>query len=215
MTHRSSALAESLIIPSLITPVKSTHPNLSYFGAKIETCDEINDYVIPLIQGDEREHVNSNSIDRSYSNDNEHIPKFLNILGTSRLSNHKIKLKVRTPIMLLRNLDQSKGLCNGTRMIVNRLATHVIEAKVMTDKNVGKIFYIPRMSLSPSHSPCPFKLSRRQFSLIVSYAMTINKLQGQSLASVELRKNNQHYDKYCVQRGFPIPINRQHYNTYC
>ncbi|KAF1868291.1 hypothetical protein Lal_00018813 [Lupinus albus] len=31
--------------------------------------------------------------------------------------------------MLLRNLDQFEGLCNGTRMIGNRLATYVIEAK--------------------------------------------------------------------------------------
>ncbi|KAF1888747.1 hypothetical protein Lal_00036789 [Lupinus albus] len=98
--------------------------------------------------------------------------------------------------MLFRNLDQTEGLCNGTRMIVNRLAIHVIEAKV-NDKEtrarvdclspshaIGKIFYIPRMSLSPSHSPWPFKLTRRQFMLTVSYAMTINKSQGQSLASV-------------------------------
>lgn len=44
----------------------------------------------------------------------------------------------------------------------------------------------PRTSMSPSQSPRPFKLTRRQFPLIVSYAMTINKSQGQSLASVGL-----------------------------
>ncbi|KAF1892578.1 hypothetical protein Lal_00011045 [Lupinus albus] len=41
-------------------------------------------------------------------------------------------------------------------------------------------------NLSPSHSSWPFKLTRRQFPLTVSYAMTINKSQGQSLASVGL-----------------------------
>ncbi|KAF1868214.1 hypothetical protein Lal_00018734 [Lupinus albus] len=135
----------------------------------IDTVDEINDYVLSLIpcrpfnhivimstlihfvsnEGDEREYLSSNSIDRLESNDIEALQglttEFLNSLRTSGLPNHKIKLKVGTPIMLLRNLDQTECLCNGTRMIVNRLATHVLEAKVMTEKNVGKIFYIPRM----------------------------------------------------------------------
>lgn len=75
----------------------------------------------------------------------------------------------------MRNLDQADGLCNGTRLIVKRFANHVIEAKIMSRKNIGNIFYIPRMSMSPSESPWPTKLIRRQFPIIVSYAMAINK----------------------------------------
>jgi ATP-dependent DNA helicase PIF1 len=40
--------------------------------------------------------------------------------------------------------------------------------------------------MSPSQSPWPFKMTRRQFPIIVSYAMTINKSQGQSLDRVGL-----------------------------
>ncbi|KAF1866290.1 hypothetical protein Lal_00024294 [Lupinus albus] len=92
--------------------------------------------------------------------------------------------KLAIPVPTLEN-----STCNihqGSELVVSHISTHVIETKVMTRKNVGNIFYIPRMSLSPSHSLWPFKLTRRQFSLIVSYAMTINKSQGQSLASVGL-----------------------------
>ncbi|KAF1863047.1 hypothetical protein Lal_00018892 [Lupinus albus] len=139
--------------------------------------------------GEEREYLSSDSVDKSESNDNEALegltPEFLNSLRTSGLPNHKIKLKIGTPVMLLRNLDQGEGLCNGTRMIVNRLVNHVIKAKIMKGKNVGKLYYIPRMSMSPSQSMWPFKLTRIQFLLIVSY-VTINKSQGQSLASVGL-----------------------------
>jgi ATP-dependent DNA helicase PIF1 len=70
---------------------------------------------------------------------------------------------------------------NGTRMIVTKLGDHVLEAYVIGGKHHGKTMYIPRFEMSPSQSPWPFKLSRRQFPIIVSYAMTINKSQGQSL----------------------------------
>ena len=40
--------------------------------------------------------------------------------------------------------------------------------------------------MSPFESSWPFKLIRRQFPFIVSYAMTINKSQGQSLEHVGL-----------------------------
>jgi ATP-dependent DNA helicase PIF1 len=140
--------------------------------------------------GDERVYYSANSIDRSEVNDNNMIevltPEFLSTLHTSGLPNHQIKLKIGAPIMLLRNLDQTEGLCNGTRMIVTKMATHVLEAKIMGGKHHGNITYIPRMDMSPSQSPWPFKLCRRQFPIIVSYAMTINKSQGQSLDWVGL-----------------------------
>jgi ATP-dependent DNA helicase PIF1 len=88
--------------------------------------------------------------------------------------------------MLLRNLDQTEGLCNGTRLTVTKLEDHVIEAKIITGKNIGQRYYIPRIPMTPSQSPWPFKLSRRQFPIMLSFAMTINKSQGQSLDYVGL-----------------------------
>ena len=88
--------------------------------------------------------------------------------------------------MLLRNLDQTQGLCNDTRLIVTRLANHVIATEIISEKNIGQNVYIPRMSMSLSQSPWPFKLLRRQFPIMLSYAMTINKSQGQSLSTVGL-----------------------------
>jgi ATP-dependent DNA helicase PIF1 len=140
--------------------------------------------------GEEKEYLSANSIDRSEINDNSIVdvltPEFLCTLRTSGLPNHRIKLKVGCPIMLLRNIDQSEGLCNGTRLIVTKMANHVLEAKIMGGKHHGNITYIPRMDMSPSQSPWPFKLTRRQFPIVVSYSMTINKSQCQSLDWVGL-----------------------------
>jgi len=52
--------------------------------------------------------------------------------------------------MLLRNIDQSEGLCNGTRLIVTRLANHAIQAKIIDGNKNGNLIYIPRMCMSPS-----------------------------------------------------------------
>ncbi|CAJ2658557.1 unnamed protein product [Trifolium pratense] len=159
-------------------------------ASTIEVVEQINTYVLSLIPGDAQDFYSCDSIDRADVNDCEIFetltPEFLNSLKTSGLPNHKISLKIGTPIMLMRNLDQSEGLCNGTRMIVTRLANHVIEAKIISGRHLGNTMYIPRIKMSPSQSPWPFKLNRIQFPIIVSYAMTINKSQGQSLDYVGL-----------------------------
>ncbi|KAF1868140.1 hypothetical protein Lal_00018656 [Lupinus albus] len=66
-------------------------------ASTIATVDEINDYVLSLILGDEMEYLSSDSITRSEYNDNESLqgltPDFLNSLKTLGLPNHKIKLK--------------------------------------------------------------------------------------------------------------------------
>ncbi|XP_019415632.1 PREDICTED: uncharacterized protein LOC109327056 [Lupinus angustifolius] len=123
----------------------------------IEIVDQINEFVLDLIPGEENEYLNLDSIDMTYANESEVFniltQEFLNSLTTSGLPNHKIKLKVGTPIMLLRNLDQAEGLCNGTRLIITKLENHVVEAKIMSGKNIGNIIYIPRISMSQSQSP--------------------------------------------------------------
>ncbi|KAL6521909.1 hypothetical protein OROMI_031786 [Orobanche minor] len=115
-----------------------------------------------------------------------HTTEFLNEIRSSGVPNHELNLKVGTPVMLLRNIDHSIGLCNGTRMVVTRLGNHVIEAEILTGSNAGHRALIPRMSLTPSDPRLPVKFTRRQYPLIVSFAMTINKSQGQSLAHVGL-----------------------------
>ncbi|KAH1249702.1 ATP-dependent DNA helicase PIF1 [Glycine max] len=183
--------------------VKSTFPNLDqhhnnheFFKSKAilasinETVEQINHYILSFIPGDHMEYLSSDSIDKSETSEDSYFQsittEFLNSLNTSSLPTHSIKLKIGSPIMLFRNLDQNQGLCNGTRLVVTKMAKHVIAAEIISSKNIGLVVYIPRMSMSPSQSPWPFKLLRRQFLIMLSYAMTINKSQGQSLSMVGL-----------------------------
>uniref|UniRef100_A0A453C8I6 Uncharacterized protein n=5 Tax=Aegilops tauschii subsp. strangulata TaxID=200361 RepID=A0A453C8I6_AEGTS len=90
------------------------------------------------------------------------------------------------PVMLMRNINQSAGLCNGTRLTITQLGKRFIEGQVITGTNIGGKVYIPRIIMSPSDSKWPFILKRRQYPISVCFAMTINKSQGQSLKKVGL-----------------------------
>jgi len=83
------------------------------------------------------------------SMDSLYLVEFLNTLQFSGIANHKLELKVGVPILLLCNLNQSIGLCNGTKLIVKRLGQCVIEAKIITRNNVGKRVFIPCIIMAP------------------------------------------------------------------
>ncbi|KAI3737814.1 hypothetical protein L2E82_27827 [Cichorium intybus] len=158
---------------------------------KNEVVQQLNERLLSLFPGEEKEYLSSDSLCQSeFLNDtfNEELysPDVLNGLKLSGLPNHKLLLKVGVPVMLLRNIDQKNGLCNGTRLQVLSLGNRVIEAVVITGNNIGHRTFISRLSLTPSDKKIPFKFKRRQFPLAVCFAMTINKSQGQSLSKVGL-----------------------------
>jgi len=97
---------------------------------------------------------------------------------------HRLKLKVGVIIMLLRNLNKKRGLCNGTRLIVKSLRPHVIQAEILQGKFQGKQVLIPRIDLITEGNELPFELRRRQFPVMLAFSMRINKSQGQSLKYV-------------------------------
>ncbi|KAL3634878.1 hypothetical protein CASFOL_021932 [Castilleja foliolosa] len=152
--------------------------------------DSVNQYMIEKMSGECRTYYSSNSACSSDSRSDiladVHTPEFLNSIKYSGVPNHELKLKVGAPVMLLRNIDPGMRLCNGTRLLITRLGSHVIEGTIITGTNSGERVIIPRLSLTPSDLRVPVKFQRRQFPIMISYAMTINKSQGQSLSKVGL-----------------------------
>jgi ATP-dependent DNA helicase PIF1 len=88
--------------------------------------------------------------------------------------------------MLMRNIDQANGLCNGTRLKVRKLGNNVFECTILTGTNIGDIVLIPRMSMITDNLNLPFKFKRRKFPVSICFCMTINKSQGQTLSVVGL-----------------------------
>nr|XP_016503039.1 PREDICTED: uncharacterized protein LOC107821146 [Nicotiana tabacum] len=205
--NKKVQIPDDLLIKQFVDPtsaiVESTYPNfnsrcndIGYLQQRailtqtLDMVESINEYMISLNESSEKSYLSSDTIcnsDSTYSAlEHVHTPEFLNTIKCSGVPNHALTLKVGIPLMLLRNIGQSAGLCNGTRLIITKLGNQVIEAKVLAGQMAGQKVFIPRMTLTPSDARIPFKFQRRQFSIIVSFAMTINKSQRQSLSHVGL-----------------------------
>ncbi|KAL6550364.1 hypothetical protein OROMI_020852 [Orobanche minor] len=89
--------------------------------------------------------------------------------------------------MLLRNINPSEGLCNGTRLICRHLDRNILGAEIVSGQHAGEFVFIPRIPLEPSDKQrCPIPLKRHQFPVRLCFAMTFNKSQGQTLDKVGL-----------------------------
>jgi len=69
--------------------------------------------------------------------------------------------------------------------MVKNFQNNAIDAEIVGGQHAGKRVFIPRIPLSPSEDlSLPFKFKRKQFPLRLSFAMTINKAQGQTIPNV-------------------------------
>ncbi|CAL1383022.1 unnamed protein product [Linum trigynum] len=149
---------------------------------------EVNDFMLQKIPGHCRCYYSSDSMQL----DTE-IPQlfaetypteFLNALQFNGVPDHEIRLKVHTPIILLRNLSPPNGLWNGRRILITKLGENIIVGNIMGGSFDTKEVVIPRIVLNVEDKRWPFILKRRQFPVRLCYGMTINKSQGQTLDKV-------------------------------
>lgn len=142
---------------------------------------EMNQKIISMISGNEKIYFSADSVVTEDPTDTLNFPaEFLHEQTPSGMPPHQLTLKKGVIIMLLRNLNPKKGMCNGTRLMVEELANNFIKAKILTECSRGAFVFIPRIDLAPSDTTLPFILKRRQFPVIPAYAITINKSQGQT-----------------------------------
>ncbi|CAK8534199.1 unnamed protein product [Lathyrus sativus] len=118
-------------------------------------------------------------------NNNLYQQEFLNSIAQGSLPPHILKIKKGAPLMLLRNLDPRYELCNRTRLLYRGLYMNMLDVEVLIGNNIGRRAFLSRIKIKTSASDgLPFVLSRKQFPVRLSFAITINKSQGQTIPNV-------------------------------
>uniref|UniRef100_K3ZLQ2 ATP-dependent DNA helicase n=1 Tax=Setaria italica TaxID=4555 RepID=K3ZLQ2_SETIT len=161
-------IPHDILIPRLDSAIddiiRSTYPSLetSYsdptylreraiITPKNGTIDEINSRVLSLIPGHEKVYLSSDTLvesSKEHGNLDLLYPvKFLNSLQFKGIPPHKLVVKIGSPVMLLRNLNQSAGLCNGTCLIITQLGDQISEAQIITGSHIGDKVLLPRIAL--------------------------------------------------------------------
>ena len=187
------------LISTIYSGLGTSNPSYSeqYFSERtILSClnsevDNLNAEVLRRFPGDAHVFYSADSIPTSEQSGEEDVMlnypvEYLNAINCSGLPLSKLKLKEGCPIMVLRNLDAAHGVCNGSREIVTRLRSRVLEVKLLTGDFAGQKVFIPRISNQPTEDQVAFKFTRRQFPVRLAFAMTFNKSQGQSVKYVRL-----------------------------
>ncbi|CAN1125399.1 ATP-dependent DNA helicase PIF1 [Linum perenne] len=182
------------IVKAIYFDVHEKYANPTYFADRAilaplhEIMSSINDHMLTEFLGEETCYYSSDTIQSDGEQldmlEAEFPTQFLNSMKIGNFPSHELKLKVGAPIILLRNIDQSTGFCNGTRLIIKRLGSRSVEVEVLTGSHAGDRVYLPRIALSSHQKSLNFTLIRRQYPIALCFSMTINKSQGQTLQQV-------------------------------
>jgi len=181
------------IYPSLHSLWPAHCENDQFFAERIilsarnSDVDELNLLMLNQFPGQIRQYHSADTVADFEHGDNEMYPtEYLNSIEMSGLPLATLKLKVGVPVIVMRNLAPSNGVCNGTRGIVTQLSNTVVEIRLISGSHAGEKFFVPRIKMNSTKVDIPFTMQRLQFPLRLAFAMSINKSQGQSVQHVGL-----------------------------
>ena len=92
---------------------------------KNETTEKINKYVIDQLPGEAKVLLSADSVDISQAA--MYPTEYLNSITPTSLPPHRLYLKEYASIILLRSLDPTNGMCNGTRLLIRAFLNNVID----------------------------------------------------------------------------------------
>ena len=149
-----------------------------------DLCEDINKHLIDSLPGKPMVYHSTDKI-INQTEAFDYPQEFLWKISTGSMPPHTLVLKKGAPIMLLRNLDKENGIVNGARFVVQAMTSNIIYARLATEgPHKGKTILIPRILFHPKDRTLPFEMERKQFPVRLCFAMTANKVQGQTLNKV-------------------------------
>ena len=115
-----------------------------------QTVSQLNSLIVEKLPGDSVSYFSVDSAEDFGGTEddlNSAFPiEYLNSMNVPGMPHHDLKMKVGVVVMLMRNLNQTLGLCNGTRMIVTKCLKFCVECEVTCGSFAGTRHFIPRWS---------------------------------------------------------------------
>jgi len=148
--------------------------------------DYLNASVLAKFPGEEKTFCSVDELIQDNSYVKTYPIEIINNFEAYSLPPHKLHLKIGVPLMILRNLNVAKGLCNGTRVILEEMSSHVLKVRKIEN---NKQYVLPRIWLNCEEDKYPVKFTRLQFPVRLCFAMTINKSQGQTIGNLGVYLN--------------------------
>ncbi|CAN1825643.1 ATP-dependent DNA helicase pif1 [Linum perenne] len=96
---------------------------------------EINNLLLDQIPGSSKKYFSADSLSTTNSNTAtlhvEYPWEFLNSLSFNGVPEHILDLKPYVTVMLLRNINPTAGMCNGTRILLTHLGDYVLQGLIV------------------------------------------------------------------------------------
>ena len=149
------------LIDSIYSDIDQGEKDDQYFlDRNILTCTnsdvtDLNARLLERFPGEKHVMLSADSVELEDEGMNEHQPypvDYLNSLVSSSLRLAHLELKVGCPVMLLRNLDASKGLME--------IRQRVLKCRIISgdQRFAGNVVFISRITLAPSAEGLPLPL---------------------------------------------------------
>ena len=194
------------LVNTVFPSIETNFNNATWVGRRAiispsnKEVEEVNLSVIQRLPGQE---TLLKSLDSTEEGGADYPPEFLNTVELSGMPPHSLVLKPGCLVMLLRNIDQKGGHCNGVKYIVVNIRPHVLELRSVGDCNRGATILLPRIISISKTKSLPFTLRRKQFPVKLAYGITANKV-GHIFFSIYSRSFNQFDRHLCRRRGRPL-----------
>jgi ATP-dependent DNA helicase PIF1 len=185
----------------------------------LEACDKVNSYCLERLTGDLglftlslgifgikiNTNVTGDALVASAFDDmttnrdlDAYPPEYIANLTLHGVPPSNLNLKVKGRYMIMKNYDGKRGAINGTLCEMMKCPRHVLQVRLLTGNQEGRIIMLPRCSftVTTENSGLPFQFCRVQFPIIPAYCVTVHKAQGQSLVRAGL-----YIDRDCFTHG--------------